>query len=226
MSIIEGRNAEILQSIIDGEPYENPNPYPSRIEQLLMELKEVIEQGGSGTVDQTYTPTSENAQSGKAVAEALEKIPSVTVEQTYDATSANAQSGTAVAQAVAAIPTVTAEDIASAITRDNSTNWQIIVSGAAKIGDFVFLHLCFMSPTSETISTNDTKIAQIATPYHPATEAFVQCNGYDYNNNILSNVRFWFQNNGDILIKCIGSSSIITATFPQFSMCVMYKVST
>lgn len=46
MSIIEGRNAEILQSIIDGTPYENPNPYPSRIEQLLMELKEVIEEGG------------------------------------------------------------------------------------------------------------------------------------------------------------------------------------
>lgn len=50
MSIIEGRNAEILQSIIDGTPYENPNPYPSRIEQLLMELKEVIEEGGGGGV--------------------------------------------------------------------------------------------------------------------------------------------------------------------------------
>lgn len=100
MSIIEGRNAEILQSIIDGEPYENPNPYPSRIEQLLMELKEVIEQGGGGTVDQTYDATSENAQSGKAVAEALETIPSVTVDQTFDPTSANAQSGVAVASAL------------------------------------------------------------------------------------------------------------------------------
>lgn len=50
MSIIEGRNVEILQSIIDGKPYENTNPYPSRIEQLLMELKEVIEQG-----DDAYT---------------------------------------------------------------------------------------------------------------------------------------------------------------------------
>lgn len=100
MSIIEGRNAEILQSIIDGKPYENTNPYPSRIEQLLMELKEVIEEGGGATVDQTYTPTSENAQSGTAVAEALETIPSVTVDQTFNGTSANAQSGVAVQQAI------------------------------------------------------------------------------------------------------------------------------
>lgn len=101
MSIIEGRNAEILQSIIDGTPYENPNPYPSRIEQLLMELKEVIEQGGGGaTVDQTYTPTSENAQSGTAVAEALETIPTATVDQTFNASSANAQSGVAVQEAI------------------------------------------------------------------------------------------------------------------------------
>lgn len=93
-------NEQILQSIIDGTPYENPNPYPSRIEQLLMELKEVIEQGGGGTVDQTYTPTSENAQSGKAVAEALETIPSVTVDHTFDPTSANPQSGAAVQEAI------------------------------------------------------------------------------------------------------------------------------
>ena len=96
----ESYNEQILQSIIDGEQYVNDNPYPSRIEQLLMELKEVIEEGGGATVDQTYTPESENAQSGKAVAEALETIPSTTVDQTYDAQSENAQSGTAVAQAV------------------------------------------------------------------------------------------------------------------------------
>lgn len=93
-------NEQILQSIIDDESYANENPYPSRIEQLLMQLKEVIEQGGGATVDQTYSPTSENAQSGKAVAEALETIPSTTVDQAYDAQSENAQSGTAVAQAV------------------------------------------------------------------------------------------------------------------------------
>lgn len=54
----ESYNEQILQSIIDGEPYVNDNPYPSRIEQLLMELKEVIEQGGSG-----FTPTTEQLAS-------------------------------------------------------------------------------------------------------------------------------------------------------------------
>ena len=39
-------NEQILQSIIDGTPYTNENPYPSKIEVLLMELKEVIESGG------------------------------------------------------------------------------------------------------------------------------------------------------------------------------------
>lgn len=100
-------NEQILQSIIDGSQYVNENPYPSRIEQLLMELKEVIEQGGGATVDQTYSPTSENAQSGVAVAEALETIPSVPVDQTYNAQSANAQSGVAVAEAIASVPTPT-----------------------------------------------------------------------------------------------------------------------
>lgn len=90
------RNENILQSIIDNEPYDEPTM--SRIEALLVELKEVIEQGGGGTtVDQTYSPTSENAQSGTAVAEALETIPSVTVDHTFDPASANAQSGAAVA---------------------------------------------------------------------------------------------------------------------------------
>ena len=45
-TIGQSYNEQILQSIIDGEPYVNENPYPSRIEQLLMELKEVIEEGG------------------------------------------------------------------------------------------------------------------------------------------------------------------------------------
>ena len=121
MSIIEGRNAEILQSIIDGEPYDNTNPYPSRIEQLLMELKEVIEQGSGTTVDQTYTPTSENAQSGTAVAEALETIPSVTVDQVYDGTSANPQSGVAVAQAVSG--KISATDYATQTTGGTVKAW-------------------------------------------------------------------------------------------------------
>lgn len=48
MSIEQGRNAEILESIIDGTEYDNTNPYPSPIETLLMELKEAIETGGGG----------------------------------------------------------------------------------------------------------------------------------------------------------------------------------
>ncbi len=50
----------------------------------------------TATVDQTYDPTSTNAQSGTAVAQAVAAIPSVTVDQTYDGTSANAQSGVAI----------------------------------------------------------------------------------------------------------------------------------
>lgn len=86
------------------------------------------------SVDQTYSASSSNAQSGTAVAGAIagvKQVPastssdankvltvdsngtagwqtpaSVTVDQTYNASSTNAQSGTAVAQAIAAIPSV------------------------------------------------------------------------------------------------------------------------
>jgi hypothetical protein len=108
-TIGQSYNEQILQSIIDGEPYVNENPYPSRIEQLLMELKEVIEEGGGGTVDQTYDPESENAQSGTAVAEALQTIPTVTVDQTYDPESENAQSGVAIAGVIGDINSVLEE---------------------------------------------------------------------------------------------------------------------
>ena len=82
----------------------------------------------SGIIDQTYSPTSENAQSGKAVAEALSgyvasevgkglssndftdadkkklysALQSENIDKTYNPTSENAQSGLAVAQAVSA----------------------------------------------------------------------------------------------------------------------------
>lgn len=46
-------NEQILQSIIDGEPYVNENPYPSKIEVLLMELKDLIETSSGGA---TITP--------------------------------------------------------------------------------------------------------------------------------------------------------------------------
>lgn len=127
-------NEQILQSIIDGSQYVNENPYPSRIEQLLMELKEVIEEGGSSVVvDQTYSAESTNAQSGTAVAEALETVPAqvnadwdatdgaavilhkptipaaITVDQVYDGTSANAQSGVAIAGVIGNINSVLEE---------------------------------------------------------------------------------------------------------------------
>ena len=41
------RNENILQSIIDGTSYEDPSQ--SRMEDLLLQLKEVIEQGGGGS---------------------------------------------------------------------------------------------------------------------------------------------------------------------------------
>lgn len=45
-NVYEGRNAEILKSIINDTEYTDPPQ--SRIEELLLELKEVIEQGGGG----------------------------------------------------------------------------------------------------------------------------------------------------------------------------------
>ena len=59
--------------------------------------------------DQTYRPESENAQSGKAVAEALESIQFgeggiVAVDQTFNPSSESAQSGKAVAEAIKNTP--------------------------------------------------------------------------------------------------------------------------
>ena len=48
--VYEGRNAEILESIINDTEYTDPPQ--SRIEELLLELKEVIEQGGGATLSQ------------------------------------------------------------------------------------------------------------------------------------------------------------------------------
>lgn len=63
----ESYNEQILQATIDGEPYVNENPYPSRIEVLLMELKEAIEQGSGAVIDTTVNGTSENAVQNKAI---------------------------------------------------------------------------------------------------------------------------------------------------------------
>lgn len=47
--VYEGRNAAILESIINGTAYTDPPQ--SRIEELLIELKQVIEAGGGGVED-------------------------------------------------------------------------------------------------------------------------------------------------------------------------------
>ena len=59
MSDVEwGRNADILEATINGEPYdEEPQ---SRIEELLLELKQVIEQGGGGGSAYTESVLFEN----------------------------------------------------------------------------------------------------------------------------------------------------------------------
>ena len=61
--------------------------------------------GNATTTDQNYDPLSENAQSGKAVAEALlsiqtEENGSIVVDQTFNPESENAQSGKAVDEAI------------------------------------------------------------------------------------------------------------------------------
>ena len=74
-----------------------------------MMAMDAAKQGGDGDVDQTYDPTSENAQSGVAVAQALQTIPSVTVDQTYDGTSSNPQSGVAINSVIGNINTLLEE---------------------------------------------------------------------------------------------------------------------
>lgn len=65
-------------------------------ETAVMSQKAVTEAiANVGTIDQTYNPASENAQSGKAVKEAILHH----IDENYFETSSNAQSGKAVAQA-------------------------------------------------------------------------------------------------------------------------------
>ena len=119
-------NMDINNEVID----ENSNDSSLPTSRVVYEALKDIGTGGSGTVDQTYNPESENAQSGKAVAKAvsdkqdslvsginiktinnqsilgsgnitIEGGSDVEVDQTYNPTSENAQSGKAVAEAIA-----------------------------------------------------------------------------------------------------------------------------
>lgn len=62
-------NMDINNEVID----ENSNDSSLPTSRVVYEALKNIETGGGGTVDQTYNPESENAQSGKAVAEAISK---------------------------------------------------------------------------------------------------------------------------------------------------------
>ncbi len=58
--VYEGRNAAILQATIDGTPYTDPPQ--SRIEELLLELKAVIEAGGGGGGTTNYNGLTNKPQ--------------------------------------------------------------------------------------------------------------------------------------------------------------------
>lgn len=60
MATPQSRNEAILQAMIDGTQYTDPPQ--SRIEDLLLELKEVIEQGGGGGGTTDYTALSNKPQ--------------------------------------------------------------------------------------------------------------------------------------------------------------------
>lgn len=63
MPELPGRDEQIIQSIIDGTEYTRVPQ--SRIEYLLLQLKQVIESGGGGTSD-ILTPISESAYNALA----------------------------------------------------------------------------------------------------------------------------------------------------------------
>lgn len=65
MSEPQSRNEAIIKATIDGVEYTAPPQ--SRIEALLIELKEAIEQGGGVEVDTQVNGTSENAVQNKAI---------------------------------------------------------------------------------------------------------------------------------------------------------------
>lgn len=91
------------------------------------------------TVDQTYSASSTNAQSGTAVAQAVASV-AIPVDQTYNASSTNAQSGTAVAGALAAIrqvPTTTSSDNGKFLTvqdANGTLGWATIQQSATITG--------------------------------------------------------------------------------------------
>lgn len=72
---VDSRSVKIIETIINQEEYDIPPK--SRLEEVLLELKEAIEQGGSGgsiTIDPTPTQGSSNAVSSGGVYAALQGV--------------------------------------------------------------------------------------------------------------------------------------------------------
>lgn len=99
-------------------------------ETAVMSQKAVTEAiSNQGTVDQTYNPTSENAQSGKAVEEAIQS----NIDQSADATSPRAQSGVAVAEAVDALIKIRTDETYSP-TSENAQSGIAVAEALATVG--------------------------------------------------------------------------------------------
>lgn len=82
------------------------------LEERLSKIPVIKEEIAEEIVDQEYNALSENAQSGKAVAEALASLDineQLYVDQTYSPISENPQSGKALAEAIASIPQTTVD---------------------------------------------------------------------------------------------------------------------
>lgn len=93
----------VRESINATDDIPNKQDFITEAQKTLDEANEILQEikesgtGGGGIVDQDYDPTSENAQSGKAVTQAVDHARPI-VDQTFDDTSNNAQSGTAIGE--------------------------------------------------------------------------------------------------------------------------------
>ena len=90
--VYEGRNAAILQATIDGTPYTDPPQ--SRIEELLLELKAVIEAGGGGGGTTNYNGLSNKPQINSVTLQGNKSLNDLginipTVDAALDGTSEN-----------------------------------------------------------------------------------------------------------------------------------------
>ena len=88
----------------EGNPHNNMPPYLV-CNYIIKVTNSVTKDDFRFPIDQFYNPESENAQSGKAVAEAISSIEvpgggNILIDQNFDPESENAQSGKAVAEAI------------------------------------------------------------------------------------------------------------------------------